>query len=238
MKTYSFFKKHRLSWFQQAQQYELASASQFMDKEFLGTYNDVAAAKIKKDFYYHGENNDFFAGRKPADWRNFVDYCRDRSCLEIGAGPVGNILQWYWLRRRIVIDPLARVYQDYQKKKFGKTLFSRRIKIYNQPAEKFILDLQGKINGFILTRNTLDHLEDPLLALENISRYATVGCYLLFWCDLWHPDGVDEGHRQITKSVFGFKKLIDGLGFQIAYDLSPVRADSSTVEYGCFARKK
>jgi len=56
----------------------------------------------------------------------------------------------------------------------------------------------------------IDHCEDPLKILHNIPEYAAPGCYLYFWCDIWHLTGLDEGHHNITHSEAMMEKIFQG----------------------------
>lgn len=118
-----------------------------------------------------------------------------------------------------------------------KLFFTDDIKCYSQEAEKYIQDLEHSITGFVFSRNTLDHCENPWLILENISRYAAPGCILLLWTDLWHLKDIDEKHGNIIRDKDIFEEKLISLGFKIDSVFSDVREDKSTIEYGCIATK-
>lgn len=219
-----------------AQKYELNSAQKTIVNSFNDVYRTRVKAQKKSDLYYPGPKNQFF-DNEPKAWKKFADHCRTRPCLEIGAGPFGIISDWFWLKKPIIIDPLVRKYQQFQKNHFGAYFHSSSAKIYSKPAEKFIPSLKNKISGAIVCRNTLDHTEDPLTVLLNLSLYAKKGCHLLLWTDLWHTHGSDEGHHNITRSNQAFKAILTGLGFKITHELKPIR-NGQTVEYGCRAVKQ
>ncbi len=235
----SYFGVGRVYNSQLAKKFEIAHAKGWMDREFTKFYNPAVRARANGNRAYVGLMNEFFdhSEKDKKAWRKFVQHSRNKVCLEIGPGPVGNVLQWYWLKKPVIIDPLAEEYKTYQLKKFGKTLFRPEIKIFNFKAEQFLPELEGKVDGFIFSRNALDHLEDPLLVIENISRYSKPGCYLLLWTDLWHLRGIDAGHRNISKSISSFRNLLIGSGFKIEKELKKIRHDRSTIEYGCRAVK-
>ena len=185
--------------------------------------------------YTHSRMRYFF--RNPESYEEFCKKNRETRCFEIGSGAVGDLVMMPWVKERIVIDPLLDVYRKTQLDSFGKTLFNEDIQSYSQEAEVFIPFLENSISGFIFCTNTLDHCADPWLVLENISRYAQPGCMLLLWTDLWHLEGLNAEHRNITKDRDMFERRLLDLGFQIERSFSDVRQDSSTIEYGCVAVK-
>jgi hypothetical protein len=81
-------------------------------------------------------------------------------------------------------------------------------------------------------------MKDPLAALEAIGAYAVPGCYLLLWSDIWHLDGGDVGHRNITKSASVLDRMLDGLGFDIFQNGAELRNSDQCIEYGRLARKR
>ena len=87
------------------------------------------------------------------------------------------------------------------------------------PDNEF-LQYDGKIDGAIMCRNTLDHCADPIKIMDNIVKYAAPGCFLFLWTDLWHKYGVNEGHRNICEDVGAFKNEIESRGFEIIYEFN------------------
>jgi hypothetical protein len=81
-------------------------------------------------------------------------------------------------------------------------------------------------------------MEDPLAALEAIGEYAASGCYLLLWSDIWHRDGGDVGHRNITMNPAVLDKLLGGLGFEVVQNGAGLRDPEQHVEYSRLARKR
>jgi hypothetical protein len=81
-------------------------------------------------------------------------------------------------------------------------------------------------------------MEDPLTAIETIGAYAAPGCYLLLWSDIWHRDGGDVGHRNITRSAGVMDKILDGFGFDMVRKGVNVHDSGERVEYGRLARKR
>ncbi len=220
-----------------AQEYELENESLYIKGYFKKIYDDVLVAKKSRNIYFQGTMNEFYKNESKEVWQKDAQSWVNKNNLEIGCGPVGSLLQWFWLKNVKVIDPLALEYKNCQLKEFKKTLFWPSVKIYSIKAEKYIPALKSSIDGVIMLRNALDHLEDPMKVMENTARYAKKGCTLLFWSDLWHLKGHDEGHNNITQSIPAFKALISGLGFKIIRDVPNVREGNDTIEYGCRALK-
>jgi hypothetical protein len=152
-------------------------------------------------------------------------------------GPFGYLSPCYWIADRVIIDPLVDEYRRLQLEINNSTLFTSDIATYALPAEQQIDELVGAVTGVIVCRNALDHCEDPLAVLELISRYAAGGCYLLMWTDIWHLSGLDEGHRNITKSEAAMTGVLQGLGFTILRKCRKIRDPTHCIEYGCIARK-
>jgi hypothetical protein len=219
-----------------AQQYEILSARGTMRRTFSKVYSDWERERARGGLWQSADDQ-WFLGNAGL-WRTFVEHVRDRRNLEIGSGPFGYLAPCYWMTRRIVIDPLVDKYRAYQIKHFGKTLWTADIETHAVPAEHVVEALRGSIDGCIISRNALDHMEDPLAAIEMIAEYAAPGCYLLLSTDIWHVDGGDVGHRNITRSPAVLDRLLNGLGFDILQNGADVRDSDQYIEYGRLARKR
>jgi len=219
-----------------AQWYERASNRGTMRRAFLDVYGAITDNK-RRGGLWHDANDQWFCGDQ-ALFARFVEHVRPRANMEIGSGPFGHLVPCYWMKRRIVIDPLVDEYRSYQMRRFGKTLWTPEIETYAQPAEQVRPDLAGEIDGCIVSRNALDHMADPLAALQAMAEYAAAGCYLLLWTDIWHHDGGDVGHRNITHSKPAFEALLVGLGFDLLKTGAALRESQDFVEYGCIAVKR
>lgn len=225
--------------FKQAQDYELQHSYQWIQENFENLFSQIEAAETAQDFWPGPENlvvKEFFAGSH-SDWQEFASFIEDKTSLEVGAGPCGALAIWWWGKRRIIVDPLAAEHKRISLELFRKTWFGDNVELYSQPAEQLIPELVGKVDGAVICRNALDHAEDPMVILDNISAYAKHGCYLLLWTDLWHLKGHDRGHRNITKDKLAIEKKLKAIGFEILYAFSDARADGSSIEYGCLARR-
>jgi len=161
-----------------------------------------------------------------------------RKCVEVGAGPFGFLPLCDWIKDRTVIDPLADDYRRIELEMTGHTFYTDDVKRYSQNAETFIPELKGAVTGAIISRNAIDHSDDPLTILYNFAQYAAPGCYLLFWSEIWHLNGCDEGHRNITKTPAAIEALLTGLGFELKTPGGYQLNNPGLVDYGCVARKK
>jgi len=220
-----------------AQEYELRSSERWLKDNFESLYPRVQSAKAAGE-YWPGPGSlvtEFFADRYE-QWSEFAMGVKDKVVLEVGAGPCGALALWWWIKRRIIIDPLILDYKQISLHLFGKTWYTDDIELYSLPAEDFLEELNGQIDGAIICRNALDHCESPFRVLDNIAAYARPGCQLLLWSDLWHLGSRDEGHSNITSDRNVFEQHISSLGFEILNSLEDVRRP--TVNYGCRARKR
>jgi hypothetical protein len=218
-----------------AQEYEWRNNAVVIRDHFPEVYSAVQADLASGGLWYRAEHQ-FFEGDEVL-YNAFVARVRDRKCLEVGSGPFGFLPPLSWIKNRIVIEPLAAKYRDAQLQQLGKTFFTDDLKVYATNAEDLQTELIAAIDGAIICRNALDHCEDALTILYNLSRYATAGCYFLLWTDTWHLDGVDDGHHNITKSPEVLNALLSGLGFDVIKNVKPVR-ESGYIEYGCVALKR
>jgi len=219
-----------------AQQYEMLSARGTMRRDFPRLYGAWERERAAGGLWQAADDQ-WFRGNA-ALWTAFVEHVKDRTNLEIGSGPFGYLAPCYWMKRRVVIDPLVDRYRAYQMKRFGKTFWTADIEIHAVPVEQIVEPLRCAVDGCIVARNSLDHMEDPLAALEAIAEYAAPGCYLLLWSDIWHHGGGDVGHRSITRSARVLDKLLDGFGFDLVQKGADINPPGGHIEYGRLARKR
>jgi hypothetical protein len=220
---------------EEAQRFELASAKQTIREAYpdlLRKWREMSARGAR----WHNADNLWFGGDVEL-WRRFEAHVVDRKCLEIGSGPFGFLAPATWIRHRIVIDPLIDHYRAYEEELCGESWFSG-VRTIAAPAEQVVPDLVSAVDGCIVCQNALDHCEDALAVLDGISAYASPGCWLLLWTDLWHLLGLDEGHHNITRNPSVMDKLMCGLGFEIVRRADGVRAPNEFIEYGRLCIKK
>lgn len=217
----------------EAQRYELSSNTSTIEQHFPKVFARFQKTQSEP---WHDPNSPWFGNDKRL-WDDFVSHVRRRMSLEIGSGPWGYLLMCPWIEKRTIIDPLVEEYKAAQMRVVGGTLFTDDVMTYTTPAEQPIASLVGTVEGVIVCQNAIDHCEDPLAVLSNIGAYAASGCYLLLWTDIWHLDGVDAGHRNITRSSTAIDYLLRGAGFDVVRRSDRIRQDGKYVEYGVLARK-
>lgn len=228
--------RERKTW-DRSQDYELNCAVNFMDiqyyKDYLERDKEIFEGKIK------GLNTPCFMSEFFKDddnlLRQFIDYTTGKICLEIGPSVGPLISSFWWTKRNYIIEPLLDKIVASQKELLGYTIFDQTIN-YSQPAEKIIIELIGQIDGVVVCRNCLDHSPQWPFILNNIASYAQSGTYLLLWNDLFHLNGTDDGHYDMTQDIDGFKRLLNNVGFKIEREYDILGRD--TINYGCVARKK
>jgi hypothetical protein len=214
-----------------SQRHELNVELQYMMKNYIDEYRDYLSRCNGHNDQFRYMLTQWDQGHKMTDesYNVFAGHIKGRSSLDIGCGCYPYSVDALDVSARYAIDPLADVYRQFQRNIAGNSLFDDFI-IYNQPAEIKIEDL--KITGFILSRNMLDHAEDPLTILENISGYAQSGCYLLLWSDIWHIAPTSAAHRSITRSVFMMDLILSGCGFRKISSHPLIRNQKDSIEYG------
>jgi hypothetical protein len=220
-----------------AQKFEWNNNRQVIEGTFQQLYADVMSDRAAGGIW-HNAGDQFFC-RDEELFASFVEHVRDRKCLEIGSGPYGFLLPAPWIKDRTIIEPLANEYRQAQLDLIGETFLTDDVRVYTTGAELVIDDLVGKVDGAIICRNALDHCEDALAIIANMSKYAASGCYLLLWTDIWHLQGIeDDGHHNITRSVEVMDALLEGLGFEILKHGDLIRDQSEFIEYGRVARRR
>jgi SAM-dependent methyltransferase len=240
IKVRNFFYTHRGFNHDKAQDYELGGQIHFLEtnREAVNEYHRIFEESKRNNSFNDYGLKDLFFGGSEEKWLKFCSEMKDKICLEIGSGPMGLIPKWHWVKNKILIEPLLNEYRENSLKLFGKTFFTDDIKLYSQEAEIFIKELDNKVDGCIVSTNALDHSDDPLKILENISRYATKGCRFLFWATLYYPHGHNEGHRNIVKTEEEFEKILENLGFVIESRVpKAIILDLENVVYGCVAKR-
>lgn len=219
-----------------SQDYELKNALAFMQGDFFKSlFSDIVNGKCRVSQGYRDDATlrEFFAGDE-ALWRAFLRDITGKNVLEIGPCVASPLVTWDVAAEKHVIEPLYEEIASYQRKTFGTTCFEGLV-CHARPAEDLIDGLAGRIDGAVMIRNCLDHTPNWPFILSNIASYMTPGAYLLLWTDLYHRDGVDEGHYNLTESTDAFRRLIENFGFRMVGTYSNM--DSPEVNFGCMARR-
>lgn len=225
--------------FESAQKYELISNNQWVDESFVDIMKYIDGVRSTNEINSH--YLDLFFQNSESVWMDFYNKnMKGKKTLECSSGPCGVMPLWGHLisNKKIIIDPLIIEYNKYILNKFGKSWFLPDTIMYDKCVEELVPELVNTINGFILFRNGIDHLEDPKKAMENLSKYAMTGCKLLFWGDLKHIEATDEGHcEKVVDTPEEFERIIENLNFKILYRSPIIRDPSKVLDYGCVAIK-
>jgi hypothetical protein len=176
-----------------------------------------------------------FFGNSASEWQAFVSQIAGKKCLEIGSCTSSMLSSWDTASDRFVIEPLADKVSTWQRENLGFSLYEG-LTTYSVGADQYIESLAASIDGAIYCRNCIDHSPNWMFILSNISAYATPGCKLLLWNDIFHLDGTDSGHYDLTDDPSAMKRLISELGFNVKREYTNVgRRD---LNWGCFAIKR
>jgi len=220
----------------EAQSFELKWQKGYIKENFEKEYQELSDRKkeILHGYYY----KHFISDNDLSD--KFLNHAIDKKVIELGCGSFPQLKEAWNIPDRIVIDPLADEYHNFQMDLFNVSFFDG-LKIYSKNAEIVIPELLNSVDGFILCRNMLDHSENPYAILETISKYAIKGCYLCLWSDIWHYDGGNVGHKCITKDGNIIINFLDNLGFEFVDKTPKVRSGETEnyfIEFGGVFIKK
>lgn len=220
--------------FEKAQQYELSWQKQYVKENFLREYDEWMQ---RKNTLTTGLHPAHFFNKNEEVFNRFLEHIKGKKALEIGCGSFPMLREAWQIEDRSVLDPLVAQYHQFQMDEFGKSFFDN-LKMYPYPAEIVQEDFHGKVDGVIIFRNALDHSEDPFAILNTVSEYAVSGCYLLFWTDIWHVLGGDDGHRNLTRSHAVMDKIFTGLGFEKIITSDSIRDNAVNIDWGGVFIKK
>lgn len=229
-------RKPKAKTWENSQEYEFRAAVSFMKDNI---YKEIVSRTVesKKNHTYtlniEFYMNEFF-NNDVANYNAYAKHIENKNCLEIGPSVVSTLCTAWWTKNNFIIEPLLDQIMEYQRHDLGFSLFDDTTN-FAKAANIHIPELDGSIDGAIICRNCLDHTPEWFFILNNISSYAKPGALFLFWSDLYHNLGVDEGHYNITKDVEEFKRLLYNFGFKIQHQYSIPNRD--TVNFGCIAVK-
>jgi hypothetical protein len=176
-----------------------------------------------------------FFGNSRLEWEAFVSHITGKKCLEIGSCTSSMLSSWDTTTKRFVIEPLADKVSTWQRENIGFSLYEG-LTTYSVGADKYIESLEGIIDGAIYCRNCIDHSPNWMFILSNISAYAAPGCRLLLWNDIFHLDGTDSGHYDLTEDPNDMRRLISALGFVVKREY--INTERRDQNWGCFAIKQ
>jgi hypothetical protein len=224
--------------FKLAQQYELESSKQWMDESFIIFMKSIQ--KNRDNNIVNPHYMDLYFQNDEKVWNDFyLNNIKDKKCLECSSGPCGIMPLWgHLITDKFIIDPLILEYNKYLIETYHDTWFLPNTIMYDKCVEELIPELVNAIDGFIMFRNGIDHLENPIKAMENLAKYAKSGCKLLFWGDLKHIETPDEGHCEIVvNTIEEFEEIVNRIGFKILYTTPNIRDPKKVLDYGCVAIK-
>jgi SAM-dependent methyltransferase len=133
------------------------------------------------------------------------DHFANKTLIDLGAGSKSRAL-WFTDSDIISIEPLADQFksiQHYDLDKAGK--------VYSEPAEKYLENLENTADGIICI-NVLDHCYDAKIIMENCYKYLKQDGEFCLSVDL--HKGRDDKHP-IGFTLESLKQLIDDVGFKI-----------------------
>lgn len=199
-----------------AQEYELKANVRYLDN---GNYEAIVAdikSNHARGYACPHYLNKFFKNDINV-FNEFVERVKDHNALEVSSGILGMMPLWgNWIKgERFALDPLALQYH-YELHARGWSWFEG-VQLLPYRAEDIIPEIVGKITGFIMWHNGLDHLEDPVKAIEVVSTYAAPGCLLYFQTDIKHPQKPDIGHRDICEIIPDVGAEIMKHGWRLLY---------------------
>lgn len=140
----------------------------------------------------------------------FQAWCRDRSAVEIGAGPYPSIATAQW-KRAVAIDPLADGYTA--QGLLPKDCFCDEVTYMASPGEA--VPLPSGFADLAVIENCLDHVDNPRSVLREIKRLLKPGGFLWLLVDLMdykdhmHPNPFNEAR---------LREMLAGEGFTVARD--------------------
>jgi hypothetical protein len=221
-----------------SQEYEWSATTQFMStaafKELATEAVTNENLKISNGFAPELTLKEFFGGSE-VSWRQFTSHIEGKRCLEIGSCTSSILSSWDTASDRIVIEPLAERVSKWQMENLGFSLYEG-LTTHSIGADEYLPALKNQIDGAIYCRNCIDHSPNWMFILSNISSYAAPGCKLLLWNDIYHVNGTDSGHYDLTQDPAAMKRLIHALGFDIIREY--IDQEREDLNWGCYASKR
>jgi hypothetical protein len=221
-----------------SQEYEWNATVQFMSTdEFRELATDATtneALRISNGYTPALTLKEFFGGSEEG-WREFTSHIEGKRCLEIGSCTSSMLSSWDTASERFVIEPLADRVSAWQREHLGFSLYEG-LTTYSIGADEYLPSLDRLINGAIYCRNCIDHSPNWMFILSNISTYAGPGCKLLLWNDIYHVNGADSGHYDLTQDPASMSRLIHALGFDIEREY--IDKEREDLNWGCYASKR
>jgi len=111
------------------------------------------------------------------------DFYKDKKILDIGCGPRGSLEWAYMCSKRIGLDPLAESY---------KTLAVDKQKMHYVTGRAERIPFSDEYFDIVSSFNTLDHLDDLIQCINEITRVLKKGGLFLLLTDLNHRPTITE----------------------------------------------
>ncbi|MCC6677770.1 MAG: class I SAM-dependent methyltransferase [Phycisphaerales bacterium] len=137
-------------------------------------------------------------------------WCRDRSAVEIGAGPYPSIATVQW-RRAVAVDPLADGYTA--EDLLPKDVHCDQVTYLSSPGEA--VPLPSGFADIVVLENCLDHVDDPRAVVRECNRLLTPGGFMWLLVDLMeykdhmHPNPFNEARLRDLLRSEGFEPVKD-----------------------------
>ena len=215
--------------FEKAQEYEMYWHKKWVDEYYVSIKKDIEKAKLYGIAIYH--YLPMFFKDDVTLFDMFVVRMKHKNALEVSGGICGILPLWNnWIKgKKISIDPLLQQSHEYLIS-LGGSWFDG-IELRSVCAEDLQEDLINTIDGFIMWRNGLDHMADPIKGIEAISSYAMKGCELYVWTDVNHDGEPDEGHKNLADTAEEVQAMFENNGWKLLYH-SPKNRDDNGIEFG------
>jgi len=137
------------------------------------------------------------------------EFFADKIVLEIGPGAVG-FLEQCGARLGIAIEPLAREFQKHN-------LLLPRANVVCLPVEAETMPLVDNFVDVVVSRNSLDHVEDPYRVIAEVHRILVPGGWFLLIVDIDHEATITEPHnftRQILRRLLSHFETVRELEYE------------------------
>lgn len=137
-------------------------------------------------------------------------WCRDRSAVEIGAGPYPSIATVQW-RRAVAVDPLADGYTA--EDLLPKDVHCDEVTYLSSPGEA--VPLPSGFADVVVLENCLDHVDDPRAVVRECNRLLARGGLMWLLVDLMdysdhmHPNPFNEQRLRDLLGSEGFEPVKD-----------------------------
>ena len=120
-------------------------------------------------------------------------FLKNKIVVDIGPGPIG-LLEASNAKFKIAIEPLANEFRKHNLLPKGSDVIYLSI-----PAEK--MPLLDKSIDIVISRNSLDHVDNPNKVVNEIIRILKPGGYFFLNVDINHPPMIAEPHHLTQKMI-------------------------------------